>query len=232
MMARQGASVVISSRKPEACTRIVQEFEREGLSAIAVPAHAAKEADIKRLVAVTLDRFGAIDVVVSNAAINPSFDLLTDLPEESWARIMDTNLSGPLRLARHALPHVAQRAGTMVFVSSVNAGFGMAKGGAYGISKAAIEQMTRQLAVEWGPRGVRVNAVVPGTTETDMIRALIERPGFIDHIESSTPLGRIAQPQDVAAAIVFLASTPARHITGQCLIVDGGQTIMRGSTDW
>lgn len=117
----------------------------------------------------------------------------------------------------------------MVCVSSVNARFGMAGAGAYGISKAALEQMTRQPAVEWGERKVRVNAVAPGTVRTDMLRTLAAQAGFVEAIIRKTPLGRIAEAEDVAAAILFLASGAARHITGQVLTVDGGQTIARSS---
>lgn len=116
----------------------------------------------------------------------------------------------------------------MVSISSVTAGFGMPGSSVYGVSKAAVEQLVRQLAVEWGPRGIRVNAVSPGTTETDMIRALVQRPGFLDQITAGTPLGHIGQPEDIANVVAFLASDLARHVTGQVLIADGGQTIMRG----
>jgi len=149
--------------------------------------------------------------------------------EESWARIMETNVSGPLRLARYALPQIAAAGGgAMVMVSSVNARFGFLGSGPYGVSKAALEQMTRQLAVEWGPKGITVNAVAPGTVRTDMVRSLIERPGFMDAVLRSTPLGRIAEPEDVGAAIVFLLCGAGRHVTGQILTIDGGQSIRRG----
>jgi dehydrogenase/reductase SDR family member 4 len=229
LLAELGAKVVITSRKAAACDEIAARLVQRGHTAVAVPAHAASETDLARLVANSIDQLGTIDVVIGNAAINPSFEALTDLPEQSWAKIIDTNLSGALRLARSALPLLADTQGTMVLVSSVNASFGMAGSGAYGISKAAIEQMVRQLAVEWGPRGVRVNAVSPGTTETDMVRELIKHPGFIDHIRGSTPLGRIGQPDDIANVAAFLASDLARHVTGQCLVVDGGQSITRGA---
>jgi NAD(P)-dependent dehydrogenase (short-subunit alcohol dehydrogenase family) len=227
LLAVSGGRVVISSRKPEACAAVAAEFAAAGYQALAVPAHAGREDDVAKLVDRAVTHFGRLDVVVANAGTNPVFDPLTDLPETSWARIMETNLSGPWRLARHALPHIADGGGgAMVLVSSVNARFGIAGSGAYGISKAALEQMTRQLAVEWGPRNVRINAVAPGTVRTDMVRALVERPGFLDGVLRATPLRRIAEPDDVAAAILFLAG--ARHVTGQVLTVDGGQTINRG----
>jgi NAD(P)-dependent dehydrogenase (short-subunit alcohol dehydrogenase family) len=129
------------------------------------------------------------------------------------------------------LPALAVQGGGFVFVSSINARFGVPRSGAYGISKAALEQLTRQLAVEWGSLNVRVNAVAPGTTRTDMIRALVEDADFVRAVESRTPMRRIGEPDDVAAAIVFLASAAARHITGQVLTVDGGETIMRGTLE-
>ncbi len=228
VMASLGARVVISSRKADACEAARHALAERGFDVIAVPAHAARDEDLARLVQCTLDHFGQIDIVVANAGINPSFDPLTDLPDENFQRIMDMNLSGPLRLARHALPHVAKQRGAMVMTPSVNAQVGMKGSGAYGISKAALEAMTRQLAVEWGGHGVRVNAVAPGTTATDMVRALVERPGFLDGIIGTTPLGCLAEPNDVAAVIAFLASDAARHMTGQVLTVDGGQSILRG----
>jgi dehydrogenase/reductase SDR family member 4 len=229
LIATCGGQVVISSRKADACRAVEAAFAAQGVQVLAIPAHAAHEEAISNLVAKTVERFGRLDLVVANAATNPVFDPLTDLVEDSWQRVLETNMSGPLRLARHALPHVAaNQGGAMVLVSSVNARFGMPGSGAYGITKAALEQMTRQLAVEWGGRGVRINAVAPGTVNTDMVRALIARPGFLDGVTRSTPLGRVGEPEDVAAAIVFLLSGGARHITGQVLTVDGGQTIARG----
>jgi NAD(P)-dependent dehydrogenase (short-subunit alcohol dehydrogenase family) len=227
MLAARGAKVVISSRKPEACAAVAAEFAAAGHEVLGIPAHAGREDDVANLVDRAVAHFGRLDIVVANAGTNPVFDPLTDLPETSWARILETNLSGPWRLARHALPRIAAGGGgAMVLVSSVNAKFGMVGSGAYGISKAALEQMTRQLAVEWGERHVRINAVAPGTVRTDMVRALVERPGFVDGILRATPLHRFGEPEDVADAILFLAA--ARHVTGQVLTVDGGQTIARG----
>jgi dehydrogenase/reductase SDR family member 4 len=228
LFAAANARVVISSRKPEACEAVRRDLAGAGRDVLAIAAHAAREDEIANLVARTIERFGRLDIVVANVGTNPVFAPLTDLPEESWSRILETNLAGPLRLARHALPRMAAGGGgAMVMVSSINAQRGVAGSNAYGISKAALEQMTRQLAVEWGERNVRVNAVSPGTVRTDMVRRLMERPGVAERIVSATPLRRIAEPEDVAAAIAFMASGLARHVTGQVLTVDGGQTIER-----
>lgn len=226
-LASSGASVMLSSRKADNCEAAEMALRAEGATVAAHPSHAAREEDIRRLIEITLEQFGRLDIVVANAGINPTFDALTDLSEESWARILDTNLGGPLRLARHALPHVSS-GGAMVLVSSINAGFGMKGSGAYAISKAGLEAMTRQLAVEWAERGIRVNAVRPGTTRTDMVRRLMERDHFQDDLMRTTPLRRVAEPEDIGNVIAFLASDAARHMTGQVLTIDGGQSILRG----
>jgi dehydrogenase/reductase SDR family member 4 len=227
-LARRGARVAFSSRKADACAAVARRLQDEGLSCLDVPGHAGVDADVARLVEKCVATFGGLDIAVANAGINPVFDPATQVDETVWAKVMDTNVAGPLRLARHALPHIAARGGgAMVCVSSVNARVGMVGSGAYGVSKAALEQLVRLLAVEWGGNGVRVNGVAPGTTATDMIRSLRDVPEFMDKIVQATPLGRIAESEDVAAVIAFLASDEARHVTGQTLVVDGGQTILR-----
>lgn len=226
-IALAGGSVMIASRKADNCTAAEAALRETGAEIASCQGHAARDADVQAMVAATLDRFGRIDILVANAGINPAFSPLTELPEESWARIIDTNLGGPLRLARHGLPHVAP-GGAMVLVSSVNAAVGFRGAGAYGVSKAGVEAMTRQLAVEWAECGIRVNAVQPGTTRTDMVRVLVEREGFREDLMRTTPLRRIAEPEDVGNVIAFLASQAARHMTGQVLAIDGGQSILRG----
>lgn len=226
-LARRGARVVITSRKAEACEQVAAAFRSEGLEALPHAAHAAHDEDLQGLVGTTIDAFGTLDVVVANAGLNPTFAPLTELDEASWGKVLDGNLSSTWRLARHCLPSM-RSGGAFVAISSVTARFGMPGSSAYGIAKAAIEQLVRQLAVEWGPRDIRINAVSPGTIATDMIRALTDRPSFIDDIVAHTPLGRIGEAEDVAGVVAFLASPMARHVTGQIVVVDGGQTIMRG----
>lgn len=230
LLGTSGAQVVVSSRKEAACSAAVERLREMQIDAFALAAHAGNASDCKRLVDATMSRFGRLDVVIANAGANPVFDPLIDVSDEAWSKVLDTNVRGPVHLARAAFADLEQSKGSMVLVSSINARLGLAGAGCYGVSKAALEQLTRQLAVEWGRAGIRVNAVAPGTTRTDMIRALAARPGFIEKVSAAAPLHRIGEAEDVAAAIVFLASSAARHITGQVLTVDGGETIARGLT--
>lgn len=229
LLARQGAKIVISSRKPQACEAAARSLTDEGLNAIAVPGHAAAPEDNARLVERTLDAFGRLDILVANAGVNPVFATLDALDERAWTKTFDTNVAGPWRLACLALPQIAaQGGGSVVFVSSVNADAGVAGAAAYGPSKAALNALMRQFAVEWGDRNIRINAVAPSTTRTDMIRALTADEAFEDAIVARTLLRRIAEPDDIAGPIAFLASDAARHITGQVITVDGGESIHRG----
>lgn len=142
--------------------------------------------------------------------------------------MIETNLAGPWHLARHALPAMARGGGgSMVMLSSIRSFLPSRGSGAYGISKAALNQMVRQLCLEWGGRNVRINAVAPGTIRTDMVRSLTAQPGWLDAVIERTPLGRIGEAEDVAAMILFLASDAARHVTGQVIVVDGGETVTR-----
>ena len=226
-IALAGGRIMLMARKAEGCAAAEQVLRSEGFDVAAIAGHAARDEDVRGAVEAALDRFGRLDLLVANAAINPTFDPLADLSDESFQRVMDTNVAGPLRLARHGLPHLPA-GGAMVLVSSVNAGSGFRSGSAYGMSKAALEAMARQLAVEWAERGIRVNAVRPGATATDMVRKLMQQPGYQANVMATTPLRRIAEPEDIGNVIAFLLSDAARHMTGQVLTIDGGQSILRG----
>ncbi|HEX4293238.1 MAG TPA: SDR family oxidoreductase [Rhizomicrobium sp.] len=226
LLGQHGAKIAIASRKPEACEAVHNAFSGEGLQSVPIPTHVGVASDIDRLVERTLAAFGRIDVVVANAAINPVSAPMDALPVTSWDKILETNVRSAWLLARTALPAmVAQGGGSVVFVSSTASLMGVPNQGGYAVSKAALNHLARQLAVEWGPKNVRVNVVAPGTTNTDMIRALAAGSDFVAHTISTTPLRRIGEPVDVAATIAFLASEASRQITGQVLVVDGGQCL-------
>ena len=229
LMAQHGAKVVISSRKAEACEKVRHQFTTAGLQAISIPCHIGSAEDRQRLVEETLKAYGRIDILVINAAINPVFAPLHETADETWQKVMDTNLTGSLHLAKLTLPQMSTHGGgAVVMVSSIASQLASPNGGAYAISKAAINHLARQLAVEWGSKNIRVNVVSPGTTRTDMIRMLVSNQKLLDDAIKQTALKRLGEPEDIAAAILFLASDAARHITGHVLVVDGGQTLSIG----
>lgn len=226
MLAKAGARVVVSSRKAEACRATAEALTAEGHDVIGVPCHVADEGERRNLVETAVSAFGGIDVFVANAAVNPVFDPLERVSDEAWARIMATNLTSPWAFSRLVLPLMAGRKGAaMVMVSSIAGMMAAPNAGPYGVSKAGGDQLVRQLAYEWAGRGVRINGVAPGATRTDMIRAVLADEARARAMAGRAPLGRIAEPEDIAAVIGFLASDAARHVTGQVLVVDGGESL-------
>src|SRR5438552_2190734 len=225
-LARAGAKVVVSSRKAEACGAVVAAIEKDGGSAIKVVCNVGHKDQLAALVAETRRQFGAIDILVCNAAVNPYFGPLADIPDEAYDRTMDSNVRSNLWLCQMALPDMAaRRDGSIVIISSIAGVKGTATLGAYAISKAADFQLARNLAVEWGKHNIRVNCIAPGLVKTDFARALWDNPDLLQRRLRTTPLGRIGEPEDIAGLALFLASPSASFITGQTIIVDGGVTI-------
>jgi len=221
-----GASVVVSSRKQDASERVARAIRLRGGEALAIECNVSHRDAIDALVTGAEERLGPIDVVVGNAAANPYFGPLRDIQDRAWDKTMDTNVRSNLWLCNRVIPGMAERGGgAVILVSSIAAFKGDAALGAYAVSKAAELQLVRSLAVEWGPAGVRVNAIAPGLVRTDFARALWEDDARRAARERATPLRRLGEPEDVAGAAVFLASRAGAFVTGQCLVVDGGVTI-------
>jgi dehydrogenase/reductase SDR family member 4 len=224
--ARAGAKVVISSRKLEACEKVRDLLLAEGHDAIAMAAHAGSKAELASLVEKTISHYGRLDICVANAAVNPFYGSLTDAPDEAFDKTMATNVKAVWWLAQLAKPHlVASREGNFIVISSIAAIRGTPVLGVYGISKAAETALVRNLAVEWGPSGVCVNAIAPGLVTTDFARSLWENETARKKREAETPLKRLGEPIDIAGVALFLASRAARFVTGQVLVADGGVTI-------
>lgn len=224
-MAQHGARVVVSSRTAEACAPTVDAILAAGGSAIAVACNIGRKDEVQNLVATVLDRWGQIDAMVCNAATNPHFGPMATIGDDAWDRIMGTNIRSNLWLANLVAPGMAERGeGSITIVSSIAGLRGSPTLGAYGVSKAADMQLVRNLAVEWGPRGLRANAIAPGLVRTDFARALWEDPALLARRTRDTPLGRIGEPDEIAGAAVFLASAAGRFMTGQTIVIDGGVT--------
>ncbi|WP_077529726.1 SDR family NAD(P)-dependent oxidoreductase [Vreelandella utahensis] len=225
-MARCGAKVVISSRKADACEQVAGELKEQGFEAIAVPCHVGRKEDLQNLVDQTLATWGRIDTLVCNAATNPVYGTTQEMTDEAWDKIMDTNVKGTFWLTQMALPHMAENGdGQVVLLSSIAGLKGNSVIGTYGVSKAAEAALARNLAVEWGPSGIRVNAIAPGLVRTDFAKALVEDPERVRSAEQQTPLRRIGEPVDIAGLAVFLATRASAYVTGQVIVADGGETV-------
>ncbi|BBO26583.1 dehydrogenase [Alteromonas sp. I4] len=224
--AAAGAKVVISSRKAEVCEAVANELREKGYEAIAKPCHIGDKAQLQDLVDTTRATWGKIDVLVCNAATNPVYGPLSELTDDAWDKIMDTNVKSTFWLCNMVLPGMAKAGGgSVILLSSIAAIKGNDKIGCYGMSKAAEAALTRNLAVEWGPKGIRVNAIAPGVVVTDFAKALVEDPKRKAIVENQTPLRRLGQPIDIAGVAQFLATDASAYMTGQYLVADGGTTI-------
>lgn len=225
-LARAGASVVISSRKADKCEEVASSINSEGFRSSAIPCHIGKREDVEHLVAETKNRYGKIDILVCNAAVNPYYGPMSGLGDDAFAKVMDSNVRSNIWLCNLAIPDMAERRdGSVIIVSSIGGLKGSLNLGIYAISKAADFQLARNLAVEWGPKNIRVNCIAPGLVRTDFARALWENPETLARAESFTPLRRIGEPDDIAGAAVFLASRAGAWTTGQVIVIDGGVTI-------
>jgi dehydrogenase/reductase SDR family protein 4 len=231
-LARAGAKVCISSRKAEACEEVLAEFQKKGFEVLAKPCNVSRKAELQALVDATLAKWGRLDVVVANAASNPYYGPLTGLPDEAFDKIFANNVKSSLWLAGMTLPGMAQRAagekggGSFIVIGSIGGILANTVIGAYGMSKAADHHLVRNLAAEWGPKNVRVNAIAPGLVKTEFARALWENEKLRAEREETTPLRRLGEPRDIGGIAVFLASEAAAFITGQVIVADGGVSIL------
>lgn len=225
-MARAGAKVVISSRKKDVCDAVAKEINDEGHEAIAVACNISYKEELQKLVDITMEKWGRIDSLVCNAAINPVYGPMSQVSDEAFDKVMGTNLRSNFWLVNMVAPQMAARKdGSIIIVSSIAALHGNAVIGVYGISKAADAGLARNLAVEWGPQNIRVNCIAPGLIKTDFARALWEDEKMRKATEMKTPLRRIGDPKDIGGIAVFLASEAGAYITGQMIVADGGVTI-------
>ena len=228
-LAEHGANVVVSSRKLDACEAAVAEINaavgRE--AAIAVPANISSKDELQRLVDETNRAFGKVDVLVCNAASNPYFGPMGGIADEQFHKILQNNIVSNHWLIQMAAPQMLARGdGSIIVISSVGGLKGSDIIGAYNISKAADLQLVRNLALEFGPKGVRVNAICPGLVQTDFARALWENPDILKAATARSCLRRIGQPDEIAGMAVFLAAKAGAFTTGQSLVIDGGSTII------
>jgi NAD(P)-dependent dehydrogenase (short-subunit alcohol dehydrogenase family) len=230
-LAEHGAKVVVSSRKADACEKVAADINKERGAEVAAPiaCNINYKEQIEQLVAKTREKWGKIDVLVCNAALNPYFGPQMGIPDDAFDKIMGANIKSNHWLCQQVLPEMAARKdGAIIIVSSIGGLKGSPVIGAYCISKAADMQLARNIAVEYGRDNIRANCIAPGLIKTDFARALWENPDILKHSTSGTPLKRIGEPDEIAGAAVFLASKAGSFTTGQVIVCDGGATINGG----
>jgi 3-oxoacyl-[acyl-carrier protein] reductase len=222
-LAAEGAAVVVNyASSKEGAERVVAEIVRKGGKAIAVQANVARQADIQRLFAETKQAFGKLDILVNNAGIY-EFGPLESVTPENFHKMFDINVLGLILASQEAVKLFGPAGGAIINISSVAATAAQPHTAVYSATKAAVDAVTRSLAKELGPRHIRVNAINPGMVETEGVHAAgIADSDYRRQTESQTPLGRIGQPQDIAPAAVFLASSDSGWITGETLYISGG----------
>jgi NAD(P)-dependent dehydrogenase (short-subunit alcohol dehydrogenase family) len=229
-MAAHGAKVVISSRKTAACEDVAMGICESGGDAIAIPCNVSHKEQLQHLVDETRRQLGAIDILVANAGVNPFYGASLEIPDSAFEKILDVNIRSNHWLCQMVIPEMRDRGGgVIIIVSSVTGIKGSSALGSYAISKAADMQLARNLAVEFGPDGIRVNCIAPGVVRTDFARALWEEPEAAARQEAATPLRRLGNPEDIAGAAVFMAAPAGAWLTGQSIVIDGGASIVSGA---
>jgi NAD(P)-dependent dehydrogenase (short-subunit alcohol dehydrogenase family) len=226
LFGEQGAHVIVSSRKLEECERVAAEIRQAGGSAEAIACHVGRMDDIARLFARIRTEHGRLDILVNNAAANPYYGHILDTPLEAFDKVVEVNLRGYFFMSVEAGKLMREQySGVIVNTASVNAIEPGLQQGIYSVSKAAVVNMTKAFAKECGSLGIRVNAILPGLTETKFASALFDDQALYQECVAAIPMRRHAQPEEMAGAALYLVSDAASYTNGACLIVDGGMTL-------
>jgi len=225
-LAAHGARVVVSSRKADACARVASEIEKDGGRAEAIACHIGEPAQIADLMSRVEEVHGRLDILVNNAATNPYFGPVVDADLGAFQKTLDVNIRG-FFVASCAAAKLMQKngGGAIVNIASISGVVPGPNQGIYSITKAAVIGMTRVFAAECAQMGVRVNAVLPGITETKFTTALVQDEVLLRQYLEHVPIRRVAQPGEIAGAVLYLASPAASYTTGVCLPVDGGYLV-------
>ncbi len=221
--AEKGATVVISSRKQEACNKVADALKADGLKAVAIACHVGSADDRKALIDKTVSELGGVDILVNNAGTNPVFGPVEEASEAIFDQIMNVNVKAPWDLANKCLQSMKERGGgSIINISSVEGELPEEGLGIYSTSKAAVSMLTKSQAKEWGKHGIRVNAISPGLIKTKFSAALWTNKEIMEEIKNTSPLGRMGEPEEIAGIALLLASDAGSFITGSLLTVDGG----------
>jgi len=224
-LGQDGASVMISSRKQANVDRTVQQLKEENINAHGIVCHVAKSEDRKKLIDEAVSRFGGIDILVSNAAANPSFGPMLETSESAWDKIFETNVKATFFLCQEAVPHIESRGGgSIVIVSSIGGFVPFASIGAYSVSKTTLFGIVKGLTSELAARNIRINSIAPGVIKTKFSQALTDNEDATNEALKHIPANRFGRPEDCSGLVSFLASNDADYITGENIVVSGGMT--------
>ncbi|ESN90516.1 hypothetical protein HELRODRAFT_70909, partial [Helobdella robusta] len=218
----EGANVMVSSRKERNVSETVENLKSIGINADGCVCHIGNKVDRTQLITKSLEKFGGIDILVSNAAVNTSMGNIFETDEKSWDKIFEINLKSSFLLCQEVLPHLQKSKGSIVFVSSIGGYVPFELLGPYSISKTALISMVKSMVPECSRRNIRVNAIAPGVIKTKFSAALWNNEDICDSVLSTIPLKRFGTGEDCAGAVAFLASSDASYITGETIVVAGG----------
>ncbi len=222
-LAEYGASVVLCSRKQDAVDAVAEDLRNDGLEATGVAANVGNLEDIEQLVDRAVQLYGGIDVLINNAAANPVFGPIQNTDERAFDKIVVVNLIAPFELARRVYPIMRERGGgSIINISSIGGIRPEANIGVYSVSKAAIINMTRAMAQDWGGDNIRINAICPGLVRTRFSEALWQDEATLDRFVARIPLGRIGEAEDLVGLAIYLASAASAYCSGGVYMVDGG----------
>lgn len=226
-LARAGADVALAARKPEDLERCASEVSATGRRGVAIPTNVRRMEELERLVEQTREQLGRVDILVNNAGTNPAFGPIQNVDEKAWEIVMNTNVKAAFFLSIKAREAMLEHGdgGSIVNVSSVGGFRASDVIGAYSISKAAMNMVTQVLAKTWGNDEIRVNGIAPGLIKTEFSRALWDNEKILGQALRDSALHRVGEPDEMAGAVVFLCSSAGSFVTGQTLVLDGGQLL-------
>ena len=230
LFARAGAAVVVGARRQDPLDLLVAEIEKAGGHAVAVAGDVKHESFAQQMVRTATTTFGGLDIAFNNAGTLGALGATPELSAQGWQETLEVNLSSAFYSAKHQIPAMLARGSGSVIFTSTFVGYTMGFAGmaAYAASKSGLIGLTQALAVEFGDRAVRVNAILPGGTDTPMGRHIANSPEALAHVQNLHALRRIAQPEEIAQSVLYLASGASSFTTGTALLVDGGISVYRG----
>ncbi|OGK19767.1 hypothetical protein A3D80_03405 [Candidatus Roizmanbacteria bacterium RIFCSPHIGHO2_02_FULL_40_13b] len=225
MFAREGAQVVVCGRREKPLKEVVDEIDRSGGEAMYCMTDVSSQKQIQEMLSTVRLKFGSIDILVNNAGVYIPDDV-TSTSEEEWDKVMDIDAKGVYLMSKAVLPDMIKNGkGKIINIASIAGLFGFEKSAAYCAAKGAVVNLTREMALDYAPKGICVNAIAPGIIDTDMTKPFLENEQAKQGFLSKTPVGRVGIPADIAYGAVYLASDESSFVAGQTLVIDGGWTI-------